>query len=1268
MKSFRHILSIIFAVLTALVVAQPSNPAPYCTGNYATGTCNQPNASNSPLNSINDFINDFNTTGANVNITNNNSGCNPTGGPTNYYNYSCQHYIQVTPGQTITCNIRSGITYAQGFAMWVDWNQDNVFQNPGERVDATSNVPNANTWTVMAFVVPANQGTGAYRLRVKCAYATSGTGITPCGNYGFGECEDYTLFIGQIPSTFGIVTATATSNSPLCAGQTLSLSVTANATTGLTYTWTGPGSYSSTAQNPVIGVTSLTTSGVYQVVVNNGACPATRTVGVQFIAYPSFQATPATPTICQGGGIIGNASFATAVNPAQYYFSWGPTGAGIMSPLTQGTGINPPLLSTTQSLATMIYSVTVTPTIQNCPTMRTLTLTIFNPLTPTLTMPQPMCNISPQTQLSAVPGGGTWISNSAVGPGGLLSPALASIGTNTVQYVVSMGVCQNSTTGSFSVSRFHTAALSSSLNLVCVQDASHNLLNLVQDTTGKWTGINLSGYRNRNFSPGGLPSGTYSFTYNTWSTPDSMVCPASTILALQVFNPPTPTISFISARCTNEPTVALSANPPGGTWSNNSGISSTGIQTPSLCAPGVNSVTYTAGQGTCVAATSTLFNVSQYRTAALSGPLPDLCSNSLPANLLSIVQNTNGNWSGVNVTNNQFNPVGLPTNTYLLTYFNPSWPDPAACPETSTVAASVLNPPVPEITQIGPICSKDGTVQLTATPSTGYWVPLNYLTASGVFIPSLAAIGNNQVQYVIGTATCQTQQTKFISVEVFVPATITSSLAELCDNSMPVSLSFITQSGSGNWTGPGVQGNNFNPVLTGAGVFTLTYNTASSPNGLCPDKADLAVTVFSLAPPMVAKAGPYCNTAPPAQLTVNPLGGVFGGENTSAVSASGLFFPGHASFGDNVINYSISVGPCIAHTQATINVARFVSAALLVQPADAYCRGTLPFNLNSFAQNPGGHWEGTGVVAGHMFDPAQALTGSNLLVYNTTSFPDGSLCPDSRTLTIRVEDAPLVSIFSNRVKGCSPLEVIFNVGSTSTGKAVWHFGDGSEPQEGYVVNHVYTTPGTYTVNFNLAKGACSGKAELSTPIVVQPAPRADFDFSKSELSISDPEVQLLNRTTRLGENKYAWQIQSVGARSDISPSVAFTKAGLYEVKLTATNYDGCKHEVTRFIEVKNDFGVYMPNSFTPNDDGLNDMFKPVFTPYGLDKSNYQLDIFDRWGHLVFRSNDPEKGWDGSIGNKGEERMKQDVYTYMLRFRDLDGATHHRSGHVSLWTE
>ncbi len=1267
MKRFGHI--ILFLILSAAgrLIAQSNNPAPYCNGNYSSGNCLQgSNQPNNPNNGVNDFIDFFRTSGANTNITNDSSGCN--GLNNNYANY-CNQYMVAQPGQLITCSLKAGITFAQGFAIFIDWNQDFTFAVPGERVAATPNVPPPNSWTTLTFSIPAGQAPGAYRLRVRCAFATPGTAITPCGQFGFGETEDYTIYVGSPPPNVGQITATAVAIADtICAGQPINFIGIASATSGITYTWTGPGSFTSTSQNPVIPVATPSMSGTYTLIASNQSCPGSATVSIRVVPYPVFSIIPS-HTICQNGFTNAIVTLPPGASYANYTYSWAPTPtAGIASPNNWNTMVSPPPLAPSVSLAVMVYSVTVSPVILPfCSVTQTMSIQVNNPAVNSLTLNPPVCNTFTLQQFAASPSGGVWSGAAAVSPSGVMNPALAAIGSNTVQYSVTIGNCVASIRDTFYVNRFNTAALSSTLNLVCVQNAPINLMNIVQTTvTGGWSGQSVSGNM---FNPNGLPTGVYPLTYTTTSTPTAGVCNSSTVLQVSVFNPPTPTIAPIQPRCTNAGTVQLTAFPAGGTWTNNSGVSVGGVQTPSLNNIGNNFVTYSAGQGTCVASVTASFQVSEFRTAQLTGSVSPMCVSSNPFNLLSIVQNTNGTWSGMNVSNNIFSPNPLPTNIYNFTYSITSTPNATMCPDSRTLAISVLNPPTPEITQVGPFCSKDGSVQLVVTPNTGSWTALPYVNQNGVFTASLAPVGSNFVQYIIGTSTCNAQQTKFISVEGFVTAALTTSaLPNQCNTNLPFNLSPISLSSAGKWSGPAVLGNNFDPAVSGAGSFILTHTTASFPSNLCPDQATVAVTVFSLAPPVVMETGPFCNNSAPVQLTVSPLGGLFGGDNTQGVTNSGIFNPANGIIGDNIVSYSITSGPCIAYAQSTIAVQKFVSADFFSEGEIAYCKNSKAFNLNSLVLNPGGLWSGPGIT-GNMFDPAAANIGdNNVIVYQTYSSPLPLLCPDSKSIRIKVDNIPNVSIASSAQKACAPAEIVFNIPNANTGTAQWTIGDGSVPAEGLQNTHLFTSIGDYSVFVTYTLGACTATAALDNAVTIMESPSASFEFERAEISISEPKAGLINTSNILSANKYKWEIQGMEPRYEIHPTVTFPKVGSYVVKLTATSYEGCTHSVSKIIEVKNDFNVFIPNSFTPNADGLNDYFQPVFSPYGLNAKTYEMEVFDRWGHVLFYTQDAAKGWDGTFQNKGDVQLKQDVYIYRIRFKDIEGQIHQRNGTLSLLNE
>ena len=1278
------LLLLVYVVNLGALISQNFSPAPYCVGLNSTGSCSQPGPPNAPGNGINDFIDCFETFGANSNINNCNSGCNnsPTGtGGNSNFQYFCSHYLQVDPGQTITCVVRSGNTFAQGFAIFVDWNQDNVFNVPGERVAGTPAVPPAATNATLSFVVPTGLPNGVYRMRVRCVFATPGNNINPCNNTTFGETEDYNLFVGAIPNNMGTPTATVSNNSPVCTGQMLSFSIATQYNGPLSYTWTGPATYTSNAQNPSIINPTTTATGIYTVIISNTVCPVTKTVEAKVIPYPNYQVTPLVDTICQGGSYIAAVNFLSGSAPvSSYTFQWLPLGVGILSPNAQSTPITPPLLPVTQSVGTNIYSVVVTPTAASCPITKTLAVVINNPLTPTLTLPGPVCNTTTPITLIGAPPGGTWSAVSAVTSGGTFDPSQASIGITNVTYSVSAGICVVSNHGTLSVSQFNTAALSKTLALTCEYDAPINLMNIVQNTlTGIWSG---GPYVSANmFSPSGLATGSYNLTYNTWSTPVSSVCPSSTVLNVSVFNPPVPVISPIRNLCNTFGAFTLAASPVlNGVWGNNSGVSIGGILTPSLCGIGTNTVTYTSGIGTCVATSSANFNVSKFNSAALSGTVPHLCVTSNPFHLSPIVQSPSAGswWTGINVVtaggSYSFNPGGLATGLYKLTYHTISSPIAGLCDDSKVIAVSVLNPPVPNITPSGPYCSTGGTVQLNVVPNTGVWTNFSYMSPTGVLTPSLCAIGSNTVQYTIGTSTCNSQQSRVIQVEAFELATIYGHIPEQCNTNQVISLLPMTN-GGGTWSGAGILGSNFSPALAGAGHFTLTHQTASKPSGLCPDKDIITVKVFSLAAPAISSQTTLCNNSAPIRLQVSPVGGLFSSGANGLVSFDGLFSPAMAAIGDNVVSYSVSSGPCIAFTQSTIRVEKFLSADFATSQVLSFCQGDEAIDMNLYAQNSGGVWFGNGVTPnGSMFNPALAPTG--VLTKITHSIGSAS-CPHTATINVLVNPSPSVSLTSNlsaiKNTGCAPQSFKFNLkplDNSPIGKGRWYINDGKElEQEGAELSYTFQTPGIYTVVANyFTQQGCSTQVPLKDPVRILESPKAEFDYEPKEVSIARPEISISNQSSILGNNRYEWTVYGGNQTYEINPIITFPQIGSYRVKLKATSLDGCTSEITKVIEVKNDFNVYIPNSFSPNADGINDTFLPVFSPYGLDAKTYQMQIFNRWGEMVFKTNNPLQGWDGTMNNNSAQTLKQDSYLFKITYKDNNGKLYEKTGNVALWGE
>ncbi len=283
-------LSLLAALFSFSLSAQT-----YCTPGY-TSFCTS-----------GDYINLFTTTGGVTNVNNVSSGCN--GNPNNYIDYSATQFVTTSNGSTINFTLQSGSSWDQGFRVWVDYNDNGLFTDPGE--DVWNSGFSSTSAFNGSFTVPVAATAGATLIRVRCTWASVPS--DPCVTMSFGETEDYGLILCTTPGA-----PTTTSPVQGCDGTTATL--TASAASGVITWWAN-----STGGTP-LGTGSSYTTGVlstgtvtYYVSSVNGGCESSRVpVVVNVNPTPSVPLGPDT-SVC--GGITLDAG-----NPGSAYL-WS-TGAG----------------------------------------------------------------------------------------------------------------------------------------------------------------------------------------------------------------------------------------------------------------------------------------------------------------------------------------------------------------------------------------------------------------------------------------------------------------------------------------------------------------------------------------------------------------------------------------------------------------------------------------------------------------------------------------------------------------------------------------------------------------------------------------------------------------------------------------------------------------------------------------------------------------------------------------------------------------------------
>jgi gliding motility-associated-like protein len=203
---------------------------------------------------------------------------------------------------------------------------------------------------------------------------------------------------------------------------------------------------------------------------------------------------------------------------------------------------------------------------------------------------------------------------------------------------------------------------------------------------------------------------------------------------------------------------------------------------------------------------------------------------------------------------------------------------------------------------------------------------------------------------------------------------------------------------------------------------------------------------------------------------------------------------------------------------------------------------------------------------------------------------------------------------------------------------------------------------TLSGNNLLFEGVCSGEYNVTIvfssactamyEVNVQSPPQVVASF-ESDIWITTTDATLIN-LTNTSENASAieWSISNqpeLTSTNDIWAVTLPEEVGFYQVVLNAFDEFGCADEYRAVIEIRDNFYVYIPNTFTPNSDGTNDVFIPQFS---YKPESYSLEIYNRWGQLIFESNDSSQAWTGEHLN-GDYFVEDGEYEWVLKVKGFD---------------
>lgn len=668
--------------------------------------------------------------------------------------------------------------------------------------------------------------------------------------------------------------------------------------------------------------------------------------------------------------------------------------------------------------------------------------------------------------------------------------------------------------------------------------------------------------------------------------------------------------------------------------------------------------------------------------------------------------------------------VTVPTNlasVYTYALISVQEASSTTCSQTQNGGATVTVNPLPTATITGTtaVCKNATAPDITFTGASATAPYTFTYTVNGVTQPTVVSTGNSVTvsvpTLVAGTftyalvsvmdassTTCS--QTQSGSATVIVNPLPTATIAgstEVCRNTAPPNITFTgagatapytftyTINGGANQTVTTTSGNSVNvPVPTGT-VGTFLYELVSVKDG----SITACSQVQTGSETVIVDPLPVANFDFTNMCLYQPV--VF---NDSSTVSSGSIVSFLWNFGDNspfdttqnpVYTYgNAGTFPVTLVTTTNNGCKDTITKSTVVHPnpftqfsTANVCDGT-PVGFNDLSNIPSTDtlqsWRWNfgdnsafnlyqSVSGGHLYGSAGSYTVQLMVVSNFG-------CSDSVTKVVVVNPNPDLAFSTNDTAGCEfwcvNLTDLSSISSGSNASWLWNFGDGNssgEPSHCYANDSVYA-PLSFNIDLTVASDSgCISYLSKPNYITVYPNPVANFITQPEIETIMNPVISFVDAST--GADFWTWDFgdgstpYSIGIDSSsiITPSpYTYQDTGTYTIMLITSTQYSCVDTTYQKIVIGPDVSFYIPNAFSPNNDGIND----TFFPKGIFISQFEMTIFDRWGNSVFFSDDFHKPWDGKA-NYGNEIAQPDVYIYVIKGTDIYRKKHNYKGIVTL---
>lgn len=336
-------------------------------------------------------------------------------------------------------------------------------------------------------------------------------------------------------------------------------------------------------------------------------------------------------------------------------------------------------------------------------------------------------------------------------------------------------------------------------------------------------------------------------------------------------------------------------------------------------------------------------------------------------------------------------------------------------------------------------------------------------------------------------------------------------------------------------------------------------------------------------------------------------------------------------------------GDCPTEDEVLVTVSPKVEAKVSADTTQ-FCAGDV---IQLFAEGGLGNANFSWSPAVDLDDPTSQnpFASPSADITYTVTVSEGA-CSDEASIDLIVNPTPQADYFATQTSGCEGLTVSFVENSENAVSFIWDFGDGSALSNESNPTHTYNTAGQYTVSLTtVGVGGCETTTSQTTVDVSasgfanfssDPAPGTSISLPDAAVSFTDLSQNAIN---------WLWDFGDGSISTDANPVHVYQKDGTYVVSLTVTDQNGCVSTVTL-----GDYDIFapdllIPNVFSPNGDGVNDGFTVRYTG----KELFRMEVFDRWGRLLYEADAQDKPWMGT--DSGGNVVNDGVYYYSVQIGD-----------------